>query len=230
MVWPLHASSAVRRCALYLEAGVLVLDKRMLWVLVLGFSSLASGCSITTAAGDGGGTGGTGGTGGAGGGGSDTEGGAVVQQHINLYDCNLPLACQQMFYHSGDVSPAQATNCAAKHIVSGSPAVLSALDSPGGGCRETEMLIVVQGDGKALVQSRHRTSDEFSCEPGDPWEASSAHQICDIVLADRTEAACQADEWGDCHWTPFGWASTGQLANCQEVEDRTCAEVSGLLD
>ncbi|MGK3991580.1 hypothetical protein WME99_51515 [Sorangium sp. So ce136] len=203
-----------------------MIDKRTLWVLVLGFGSLVNGCSNTTAGSDGG-TGGAGGTGGTGGGGSDTGGGDVVQQHINLYDCSLPLACEQMVYHSDDVRGG--TSCAATQIVSGSAAVLSALDAPGGACNETEMLIVVQGDGKALVQSRHRTSSSDFCQPGDPWEASSAHQICDIVLADGTEAACQVES-GGCDWTPFGWASKGELANCQDVEDRTCADVSGLLD
>jgi hypothetical protein len=161
---------------------------------------------------------------------NEGESEGVAQLHVNLYDCGLPLDCEQMVGHADDIRPATALNCAAKQIVLGLPGVLDHLDSPGGACSQDEQLVILLGDDTALVQRRHRASSSTDCAPNDPWEASSAHQICDIVLADGTEAACQANEFGGCQWTPTGWASKGHLANCHDVEDWTCAAVTDLLE
>ncbi|MRG98525.1 hypothetical protein [Polyangium spumosum] len=173
--------------------------------------------SATSSAGGFGGSGGSGGAGGAGGGG---------QVHTDLFACGVTTDCPQMSIHLSP-EPEQALVCAAKLIVSSAPGALSALEVPGPNFTQTERLIVLQGDGKALVQSRHRACEIGSCPPEPiPWEPSSAHQICDVVLGDDVAAGCAAMDDMTCRWSPWG---PGKLENCVEVEDWGCDDVAALL-
>ena len=145
--------------------------------------------------------------------------------HADLFACGVTTDCQQMSIHI-QPQPEPALICAAKLIVSNQPGVLSALEVPGPHFFQTERFILVQGDGKALVQSRHRECEIGNCPSPVPWEPSSAHQICDVILGDGVAAGCAAMDDTTCRWSPWG---PGKLENCMEVDDWSCDDVAAVL-
>ena len=163
------------------------------------------------------------------GGGGGGEGGGTTNQpqHADLFACGAPLDCEQMREHI-EPEPWSALNCAAKLVLANEASVLSALYVPGPTFYQTESLILLRGDGTALVQTRHRECgwDEVCTQPV-PWEPSSVHQICDVGHADELAAACAAEDDLSCAWSPW---HTDALTNCHDVEDWTCAEVSAALE
>jgi hypothetical protein len=177
---------------------------------------LSTACTQSEGGAGGSTTTGTGGTGGTGG---------VVQQHVDLFSCGLTPGCDQIIYHN-EPSPASALTCFAQLVVSGSPGVLDAVQAPGPYFTQKELLLVVLGDGTALVQSRFRECKTTTCPNPVPWEASSAHQICTIVMTDGLAAACAAGDPNTCAWSPW---YPGGITDCHDVDDRTCAQVTALL-
>ncbi|MDI1444340.1 hypothetical protein [Polyangium sp. 6x1] len=149
---------------------------------------------------------------------SSSSGGGVM--HNDLFACGVMPDCEQISIHISP-EPEWALVCSAKLIVSQQPGVLSALENPGPVISQTERIIIVQGDGKALVQSRHRECGTDSC-----WEPSSAHQICDLVLGNNVAAGCAAMDDMTCRWSPWG---PGGLENCMDVDDWSCDDVAAVL-
>ena len=145
--------------------------------------------------------------------------------HTDLFACGVTTDCPQMSIHLYP-EPEPALICAAKLIVSNQPGALSAIEVPGPNFFQTERLIILQGDGKALVQSRHRECEIGSCPDPVPWEPSSAHQICDVVLGNDVAAGCAAMDDTTCRWSPWG---PGKLENCMEVADWSCDDVVAAL-
>ena len=188
-------------------------------------SSSNSGDSTTTTteAQGGGGHGGGHATGGA------CGTGVVVQQHVDLFSCGLTLDCEQMSNHINP-EPQSALNCFAHQVLSTQPSVLDALSNPGPYLSEHERLIIPRGDGTALLQSRRRECLAWEHGPI-PWEASSAHQICDLIIDPGLEAACNGGDESACYWAPWGYPTpAGGLTNCQDVADWTCADVAALVE
>ncbi|KYF91964.1 hypothetical protein BE20_13230 [Sorangium cellulosum] len=143
----------------------------------------------------------------------------------DLFACGLELSCEKISRHLGP-EPREALECAARLLLSGGTGVLAALDTPGPFIDETESLIVVLGDGTALVQTRERhcgAPDEPPCQP-DTWEAPSLHQICDVDIPESMEEACEEDSEEGCVWVP--WSG---LSNCQAVDDATCTDLAERL-
>lgn len=160
---------------------------------------------------------------------SDSDSGAAPE-HLDLFACRgLTPSCEQMTQHI-DPEPAEAVECAGQLIASGQPGILSALDAPGPDIDETEFLIVVIGDGTALVQTRERSCDEndLDCSYATlEWEPSGEHQLCTLVIDPNLQAACDpacATECA-CGWHPF----FGDLGDCQLVEDWTCEDAAATL-
>ncbi|WP_438005962.1 hypothetical protein WME89_46110 [Sorangium sp. So ce321] len=143
----------------------------------------------------------------------------------DLFACGLELSCDKISRHLA-AEPREALECAARLLLSGGGGVLSALDTPGPFIDETESLIVVLGDGTALVQTRERhcgAPDEPPCQD-DTWEAPSLHQICDVEIPASMEEACEEDSEEGCVWVP--WSG---LSNCQAVDDATCDDIADRL-
>ncbi|WP_437895538.1 hypothetical protein [Sorangium sp. So ce124] len=158
---------------------------------------------------------------------SDTTSGGgadVPDPALDLFACGFELSCERVVVHISPIPP-EALTCAAKLVIGGSTGVLSSLLTPGPYIDETESLILVLGDGTALVQTRERHCgrEGMECGPTPVWEAPSPHQICDLVVSPDVEAACEEDAEG-CGWRP--WAD---LANCRAVEEHTCEDVAALL-
>ncbi len=143
----------------------------------------------------------------------------------DLFACGLEPSCDRISRHLGP-EPPEALECAARLLVSGRTGVLMALDTPGPNIDETESLILVLGDGTALVQTRERHCGDVydpPCQP-DTWETPSLHQICDIEISPSEKEACEEDDERGCFWDPwFG------LRNCQAVDDTTCNDIADRL-
>lgn len=157
----------------------------------------------------------------------DGEKDTSAPEHVDLFECGAPEACEPIFAHL-DPEPAEALQCAGKVVTSTAAGVIRGLDTPGPNIDETDYFVLSLGDGTALVQTRERHCDpeEESCDPEPSWEPSSAHQVCDLVLAEGLAAACASDPpEGSCVWYPMN----GGYTNCVEVADYTCDEVLGLL-
>lgn len=149
---------------------------------------------------------------------TETEG---EPAHVNLFTCGVVQACESIVLHI-DPEPPAALECAAKLVLSGEAGLIRALETLGGNLDETEQFVLLLGDGKALLQSRSRrcSFDDDDCdEKTVPWEPSSPHSICDVVVPEDLAAACGCgmDDCPGCSWMPWG-----QLENCVGVEDWTC--------
>ena len=142
-----------------------------------------------------------------------------------LFDCApLQPACEEMFYHLSP-EPAAALQCAAELVASGELGVIVARDTPGPYLDEIQTMVILLGDGTAVVQRRERhckTTEEDCSEPV-PWEAASDQQNCDIVSDAQLGAAC-AEGTDDCSWSPWGG-----LGTCELSGKRSCEDVSALL-
>ncbi|WP_437688224.1 hypothetical protein [Sorangium sp. So ce176] len=213
-----------------------MLHRKNLWAFAfaISFSGLPLGCDGGSSGGDGGAGGevsgpALGADGGAGGGdgGAGGEDTGSAQEHVNLFECGLPYTCQEIYSHI-DSEPLSAMLCGAKLIVSGEVGVLGTLDDPGGGCGQTQRIYVLLGDGTALFQERGRTSDDpfvSFCTDDIPWQAPAAQKICPVVMKEGLEEACAVDDMGACRFPYDAYVSW----ECQEVEDRTCADIESLL-
>ena len=145
--------------------------------------------------------------------------------HTDLFACGVTPDCDPLRLHLYP-EPESALICAAQLIHSNEPGALSSFFVPGGKVFETEQLIVLQGNGKALVQSRHRECEIGSCPNPILWEPVSAHEICDVVLASDVAAGCAAMDDTKCRWSPWG---SDALVNCVEVHDWSCDDVAAAL-
>jgi hypothetical protein len=153
-------------------------------------------------------------------------------EHADLFACEgVTPSCETITAHI-DPEPPEALECAGQLVTSGQPGVISALDAPGPDIDETQSLIVVLGDGTALVQTRHRDCSEFEdppCSFSDPlpWEPSSEHRLCTIEIDAELQAACDpaCETDCDCAWDPF----YSPLQDCQPVEDWSCDDVLAAL-
>lgn len=158
--------------------------------------------------------------------GGETDTGAPSA--VDLFGCGVPAACETIFAHL-DPEPASALECAARLVVSTTPGLIRGIDTPGPNIDETDYFVFSFGDGTALVQIRERHCDpnSESCDGEIPWEPSSAHQVCDLVIPDDLAGACGCgeDTCQGCSWYPM-W---GGLANCQPVEEYACEAVLALL-
>ncbi|XXX75512.1 hypothetical protein WMF30_48470 [Sorangium sp. So ce134] len=159
---------------------------------------------------------------GAGEGGGDAS---APETALDLFACGLEPSCDKISRHLS-AEPRDALECAARLLLSGGPGVIDALDTPGPYIDETESLIVVLGNGTALVQTRERhcgAPDEPPCQ-ADTWDAPSLHRICDIEISPSMEEACEEDSEEGCVWVP--WSG---LSNCQAVDDYTCNDIADRL-
>jgi hypothetical protein len=155
----------------------------------------------------------------------DTEGEAP--QHVDLFACEgLSLSCEQITVHI-DGEPAEAVECAAHLVVSTDPGLLSVVDAPGPNIDEVEHLMVILGDGTAILQTRERHCGiDEDCDPNLPWEAASAHQVCDVEVAEGLAAACDPACETECYCR---WEGLGQLRNCETIEDWSCDDALAAL-
>ena len=160
---------------------------------------------------------------------TDTDTDTGTSEFIDLFACGVPEACEPIFWHL-DPEPASALECAAQLILSKKPGLVRALETPGPNIDETDYFVFSLGDGTALLQTRERHCDpiDAGCDFDTfPWEPSSAHQICDFVMAEDVVAACGCgmDSCDGCRWDPF----FNGLTNCKPVEEFTCMAVLDLL-
>ncbi|AUX35909.1 MULTISPECIES: hypothetical protein [Sorangium] len=143
---------------------------------------------------------------------------------VDLFACGLEPSCERVVMHASP-TPTEALTCAAKLVVGGGTGVLGALLTPGPYIDETESLLVVLGDGTALVQTRERHCgrEGMECGPTLGWEAPSQHRICDLVISPELEEACTDDAEGCSFWP---WRD---LSNCRAAEEHTCEDIAALL-
>jgi hypothetical protein len=141
-----------------------------------------------------------------------------------LFACELPPSCEELQNHLGYAEPASAVTCAAKLVAEGRRGVLLALDTPGPSVDEIQRLILVLGDGTALVQRRERHCDRIEDCPGGPaWESASEQQLCDVIADAEMVAACQSDGQG-CRWSPWH-----DLLDCRAAEALNCDAAAELV-
>jgi hypothetical protein len=142
---------------------------------------------------------------------------------LDLFACGFEPSCEPVTMHAYPIPP-ESLPCAAKLVLGGGTGVLRSLLTPGPYVDETDSLIVVLGDGTALVQTRERHCgrEGMECGPTPVWELSQ-HKICDLVVSPDVEAACEADVDG-CVFRPWG-----DVANCRAVEEHTCEEAAARL-
>jgi hypothetical protein len=142
---------------------------------------------------------------------------------LDLFACGFEPSCDQVFVHMYPLPP-EALPCAAKLVLGGGTGVLRWLVTPGPYVDETDSLIVVLGDGTALMQTRERHCgrEGMECGPTPVWELSP-QTICDLVVSPAIEAACEADA-KECTFSP-----RSNVANCRLVEEHTCEDVAALL-
>jgi hypothetical protein len=152
-------------------------------------------------------------------------------EHIDLFTCaGVTSTCDRITQHI-DSEPLEALECAGQLVTSGEPGVISALNAPGPNIDETESLILVLGDGMALVQTRERHCDEFDEPPCSydtlEWEPSSEHQLCTIEIDPELEAACDPACETDCNcaWDPF----FNPPQDCQAIDDWSCDDALAAL-
>jgi hypothetical protein len=127
---------------------------------------------------------------------------------VDLFACDLPLTCEEMYWHTTP-QPPSAFTCAADLIISGERGVLRAVDDPGGDedVVPTETLVITIGNRMGIVQTREGK------------DAPSAQQICSLLV----DPKCQP---GDCRWEPWGDA----IHLCEDAPERTCQDVAKILE
>ncbi|MBL4688328.1 MAG: hypothetical protein JKY37_27320 [Nannocystaceae bacterium] len=121
--------------------------------------------------------------------GSDTS---AEPEHVDLFGCGLPTACDPIIQHI-DPEPPEAVTCASDLAQSGAPGVLDALDTPGPDINETQTLTIFLGDGTAVIQSRRRSCFDLDVPPGEtecpaqgrplPWEPVGPHRLCTVTVS-----------------------------------------------
>lgn len=137
-----------------------------------------------------------------------------------MFACELTSECEQIDWHLDQSDNELAVRCAAALVVAGRPGVISALEAPGPGDWEEETLVLVEGDGTVLVQSRERSCDSVVCDLATrPWGGYSSVQRCDIAGVDALKAECAAGTSG-CRWWPWD-----NLEGCVDVEAPACEEL-----
>jgi len=137
---------------------------------------------------------------------------------------NLP-ACETVYYHI-DPEPLTAMRCNAWAIANRQPMILHGLRSFGPFVDETEWVVVLLGDGTAIVQRRDRAcaaTQVGDCPPDEvPWTLQPP-QRCEIGSQSALETCFETCETGsDCacaYWHPFD----EDFVNCTDAEDWTCA-------
>lgn len=158
--------------------------------------------------------------------GSDTSG---EPEHVDLFDCGLPTACDPIIQHI-DPEPPEAVACASDLAQSGVPGVVDMLDTPGSDINETQTLTIFLADGTAVTQSRRRSCLEFDVPPGEtecpaqgrplPWNPVEPHQLCTVT------DPCSCDpEMETCDATcNLPWVEA-----CEPVDDYTCEDLLAAL-
>jgi hypothetical protein len=186
--------------------------------------AVAFGCTSTVSGGSG--SGGTGGSGTGGAGGSGAGGTDAGPPHNDLFACGVALSCERISTHLYP-EPPWALECAAKLLLSGAPGALSTLLTPGPYIDEVEDLVLLLGDGTALIQTRERhcgAPGEDPCGVTPQWEPVSAHQLCKVEVPPGLAQACDPGCMTSCNcsWNP-------QWSECAPVEDWTCQAVMTAL-
>jgi hypothetical protein len=152
-----------------------------------------------------------------------------------LFDCGVSIDCS-LFAHVGTEGD---TECAGALAISTEPGVILFIDAPGGADTVYHSLVVMRGDGTAVVQEREtENADEFGMSDG-PWSPASVQQLCTVVPGEGQVEACGPDGGEDeCQWAPIGGAEhdpefccDGGLADCQPIETPyDCDSLAALLE
>jgi hypothetical protein len=132
----------------------------------------------------------------------------------DLFACNLPLSCPEMF---GDWNEPGAVECAGSKVASGKPHVLLATADPCPGNYEAQFLVILRGDGTAVLQIRERECDE------DCTETLTEQWKCNVVFPSNTPT-CELD--GDlCGW----WLWDFDLTNCTSIDpELSCSDAKAI--
>jgi hypothetical protein len=157
----------------------------------------------------------------------------------DLFKCNLPVTCPEMTIW--DLTVVGGFACAGELVTSGKPGVLLGTLKPDGGTYEKQSLVIVRGDGTAVLQTRERP------DYNGPWESPAVQQQCNVVITSELAAACAAggsgggggsggnggfgggsgsgsDTCGSCCW----WPGDG-LANCTPIDELSCSDAQAIL-
>jgi hypothetical protein len=143
----------------------------------------------------------------------------------DLFACNLLLSCEENVVHVSDEPP-----CDGSLAASGKPGVLLGTADPGPWLDQTQFLLILRGDGTAMLQIRERHCSEGCTIPTDevPWETPTEQWQCSVVLgvAARPDT-CSDDTSEPCAWWP--WTSFG-LTNCTPIDpELSCNDANAIL-
>jgi len=130
------------------------------------------------------------------------------------------------------------TLCAGVAAQSTSPSVVRVDNSPGGDDFTYDMLIVMRGDGTAVLQER-RKNISYGGDTGDAeWEAAMPQELCTVVVGEGQVGCEDPASKVACEWDPFGGAEddpefccAGGLADCQPLEPPyDCESIAALFE
>jgi hypothetical protein len=139
-------------------------------------------------------------------------------QHIDLFACPFEGASWCPAFNSYTPDPA-ADECAARLVSAGEPGVLLATDEVFPIYHRVETLVILQGDGTAIVQKRSCEAERCHEEP---WDGSiGGHQRCTVDPTGNPGVCCDAED--DC--TPCVWWNPWEgLTDCARIDDLTCEQ------
>jgi hypothetical protein len=146
----------------------------------------------------------------------------------DLFKCNLGAYCPETFLHI-DVPQSP---CAGYLVTSGKPGVLLATLTPGPYVDETQSLILLRGDGTAVLQNRERHCDGDDPPCPVPWEQPTVQQQCTVAISSGLAAACAAGGTGGAGGGPSGtcsWLPWGNLLNCTTIDELSCSDAKAIL-
>ncbi len=141
-------------------------------------------------------------------------------QYVNLFACGVDLSCPMYCSHLG-IEPCTGSGtvqCAGDLWLSGTNGAVMLQDRPGPGTWQGDVITLLLGDGKALVQERTRScADGAACDVQTaPWNLEE-QKLCDVKTPPSN---CTQS---DCMFLPM-------VENCVPVEKEwTCAEAKSVV-
>ena len=144
----------------------------------------------------------------------------------DLFACNLPLSCPEM---SVDSAGPEEEECARSTVASGKPNVLLATADPGPWLDEWQFLLILRGDGTAVLQIRERHCDgDWTARSGAPCPTDMTEQYqCNVVFpSSNTTCELDGDTSGLCDW----WLWSFKLADCTPIDtELLCSDAKAIL-
>src|SRR5262249_12370635 len=127
----------------------------------------------------------------------------------DLFACNLPLGCPELFVDPGDP---EAEGCAGSLVTSGKPGVLLGTSNPEPGLYEARFLVILHGDGTAVLQI-HESDCSDECT-----ETTTGQWQCSVVIGDVARpvtCGLPGGTSGPCLFWPW---DDFELTNCIQIE------------